>query len=225
MEALLRWEYPQRGLISTEEFIALAEATGLIVPIGQWVLEEVCRQALRWQEQYPEAPPSVSVNFSAKQFKQPDLAERVGAVLRETGLNPHSLILEITESFLMEDTQHVVATLEELRDLGVKVAIDDFGTGYSSFSYLERFPVDFLKIDRSFVNRLGQDKGNAVVLVSALVDLTRTLGIVAVAEGVETAEQLKELRELECELGQGYYFWEPLPSRAASDLLESHQGT
>jgi EAL domain-containing protein (putative c-di-GMP-specific phosphodiesterase class I) len=224
MEALLRWEYPQRGLLSTEEFIALAEATGLIVPIGQWVLEEVCRQALRWQQQYPEASPWVNVNISAKQFEQPGLAERVDAALRETGLHPQSLILEITESFLMEDAPHMVAAFEELRDLGVKIAIDDFGIGYLSLSCLERFPVDFLKIDRSVVNRLGQDKGNAAVLVSALVDLTRALGIVAVAEGVETAEQLKELREAECELGQGYYFWEPLPSREASDLLKSRQG-
>lgn len=220
MEALLRWEYPLRGLISPTEFIPFVERTGLIVPIGQWILEEACRQAVSWQEQCPDAPPWISVNLSVRELRQPRLTEKVAEILRETGLEPHNLILEITERLLKEDMQHVADTLRRLKSLGVRIAIDDFGTGYSSLSSLERLPTDFLKIDQSFVGKLAQDKGNATVLVSALINVTQALGIKAVAEGVETAEQLEKLQELKCDIGQGYYFSEPLPSYAASDLLE-----
>ena len=219
MEALLRWDYPPRGLVPPEEFITLLEQTDLIVPIGQYVLEEACRQAKEWHELYPDDRISMGVNLSARQFRQPDLKEKVAGVLRKTGLDPHALVLEITESVLMDDTQHAANILQGLKGLGVRFAIDDFGTGYSSLSYLQRFPIDYLKVDRSFVGSLGKGRNNARALIGALMSFTRALGIEAVAEGVETAEQLDELRGMQCEFGQGYYFSEPLSGRAASDLL------
>lgn len=224
MEALLRWERPSLGLISPSEFVALAEENGLIVPIGQWILKEACRQALLWQEQYPDSPLLISVNLSLRQFRQPALTETVAAILEETGLDPGSLVLEVTEGLAMEDTEHVLDTIWGLKALGVKLAIDDFGAAYSSLSNIEKFPVDFLKVDQSFIDKLGRGNGNIVVLVSMLIDLAQALGIKVVAEGVENAEQLEKLRQMECDLAQGYYFWEPLTSHAASDLLKSYQG-
>ena len=218
-EALVRWEHPEHGLVSPARFIPVAEETGMIVPIGRWVLEEACRQAKKWREQRPNGPPlAMSVNLSARQFCHPDLARDVARALRETGAEPASLILEITESAVMEDARSTIDTLRELEALGVGLAIDDFGTGYSSLSYLRRFPVDYLKIDRSFVDGLEKDSGDTV-LVSGIVDLAHALGLKVVGEGVETAEQLGLLRKMGCDLAQGYHFARPLPDEEAGSLL------
>jgi len=220
-EALLRWEHPERGLLAPEEFVPLAEETGLIVPIGKLVLEEACFQAKEWQERHPFVPSvAVCVNLSAKQFREPDLTETVARILEETGLEPGSLFLEVTESAAMSDAPTTVAALEELQDLGVRVLIDDFGTGYSSLSYLERFPLDYVKIDRSFVGKLDEDLGSAV-LVSGMIDLAHALRSEVIAEGVETEEQLERLRGVGCDLAQGFHFSEPLPGEAAGALLET----
>jgi EAL domain-containing protein (putative c-di-GMP-specific phosphodiesterase class I) len=225
MEALLRWKHPRRGLVPPLEFISLVEENGLIVPIGRWVLGQACRQALRWQQGHSSARPSVSVNLSARQLQQPGLTDTVAGILEETGLPPGDLILEITESLLVEDTERVSDTLWRLKDIGVELAIDDFGTGYSALSYLERFPVDYLKIDQSFVRKLKNGGQPPTVIMPLLVDLARTLGMKAVAEGVETAVQLKRLREIGCDMVQGHYFSEPLPVEAASEFLESSPET
>ena len=225
MEALLRWEHPRRGVVHPLEFVALAEENGLIVPIGRWVLREACRQALLWPRDHTGAKPSVSVNLSARQLQQPGLTDTVSGILEETNLPPGSLILEITESLLVEDTERVSDTLWKLKDIGVQLAIDDFGTGYSALSYLERFPADYLKIDQSFVRKLKDEDRSSAVLMPLLVDLTRTLGMKAIAEGVETAAQVERLREIGCDMAQGYYFSEPLPGEAASELLRPGPGT
>ena len=218
-EALVRWAHPQQGLVAPAQFIPTADETGLIVPIGRWVLAEACRQGRAWQEEFPGDPPlTVHVNLSARQFQHSELVKDVARTLQETGLDPHSLMLEITEGVLMTDAEASIVTLKKLRDVGVQLAIDDFGTGYSSLGYLKRFPVDILKIDRSFVDGLGTDPEDTAI-VEAVITLARTLGLVATAEGVETAEQLANLRALDCELGQGYYFAKPLPAAAAGALL------
>ena len=219
MEALVRWHHPQRGIVSPSEFIPLAEETGLVIPLGRWVLKEACRQVRRWQELYPHTPAlAVDVNLSARQFHQPDLAGEVAEVLEETGLDPSCLELEITEGVLMEDAPSTIATLEKLKARGVEVAIDDFGTGYSSLSYLKHFPVDTLKIDQSFIGELDTDLEDEI-LVSGMIGLAHALGIKVVAEGVETEEQLARVRKMGCELAQGYHFSRPLPSEAATSLL------
>jgi diguanylate cyclase (GGDEF)-like protein/PAS domain S-box-containing protein len=218
-EALVRWHHPRHGLISPLDFIPVAEETGMIIPIGQWVLEESCRQLRRWQEQFPTCPPlRMSVNLSAKQFTLPDLVERIEQALRESGLDPGCLKLEITESVLMENSATAVEMLKRLRAVGVGLSIDDFGTGYSSLSYLHRFPASALKIDRSFVSRLSDNDENAE-LVRTIITLARTLGMKVVAEGVETARQLAQLRALECDHGQGYYFSKPMDAVAAAGYL------
>jgi diguanylate cyclase (GGDEF)-like protein len=219
VEALVRWKHPERGLIYPKKFVPLAEETGLIVPLGQQVLREACRQTKEWQERYPSAPPlMIYVNLSGKQLQCPEVVPDVAEALGKSGLEPGTLCLEITESVLMEDAPSSFDTLWRLKDLGVKLAIDDFGTGYSSLSYLKRLPVDFLKIDRSFVAGLGErpeDRG----IAQAVVDLSHTLGLKVVAEGVETEKQLAHLRGIGCELAQGYCFWKPLPSAATGELL------
>ena len=216
-EALIRWQHPQRGLVSPAEFIPIAEETGWIVPIGQWVLQEACAQLARWQKS-AETPLSMSVNLSGKQFSQPDLIELVETTVRESGIAPGSLQLEITESAIMEDAQIVTSRLLQLRKLGVKLGLDDFGTGYSSLSYLHRFPLDTLKIDRSFVARLLEDGENREI-VRTIVTLGKNLGMDVVAEGVEEAQQLSDLRDLRCQHGQGYYFARPLPADEAIRVL------
>ncbi len=219
VEALARWEHPERGLVYPMEFIPFAEEAGLIAPIGKRVLEEACRQASRWKNRYPSDPPlGMCVNLSARQFNQPELAGEVAEVLRETGLEPGGLTLEITESVLMDDARSSTDTLHELKALGVRIGVDDFGTGYSSLSYLKRFPVDYLKVDRSFVAGLGRDLEDTGI-VSAMIDLSHTLGLEAVAEGVETEEQLAKLQEMGCSFAQGFLFSKPLPSKAADTLL------
>ena len=219
VEALVRWEHPERGLLLPDEFVPIAEETGLIVPIGRWALEAACRQARAWQQRYPADPPLVvCVNLSPRHFRRPGLVDEIVETLQNTGLEPSSLGLEITESAVMEDARSTVTTLRELAALGVQLAIDDFGTGYSSLSYLKHFPVSFLKIDRSFVDGLGEGSKDGAIL-EAVIGLARSLGMTAIAEGVESAEQLAQLREMGCEMGQGYYFTRPLSSEAVSALL------
>ncbi|MFQ5857718.1 MAG: EAL domain-containing protein [Anaerolineae bacterium] len=218
-EALLRWQHPERGLVSPGEFISVAEETGLIVPIDRWVLREACRQVRAWQTQFRTDPPlSISVNLSSKQFAQPDLVEQVEQILQETGLDARSLRLEITESVIMGNIESAAAMLSQLRALGVQVQMDDFGTGYSSLSYLHQFPIDAIKIDRSFISRMDVDGDNSEI-VQTIVALAHDLGMDVIAEGVETGEQLAHLRALACEYGQGYYFAKPLDSEAAVALV------
>ncbi len=224
MEALVRWEHPTRGLLLPEVFLSVAEETGLIVRIGQWVLREACKQARAWQEQYPGTPPlTISVNLSTREFFHPEL---VAEVLGESEIDPASLQLEITEGAMRSNgTSSADRTLRKLKHMGVQLAIDDFGLGYSSLSYLKRFPVDFLKIDRSFVEELGRAPNGASKdkeIVKAMIDLTHALGLKVIAEGVETSEQLARLRNMKCDLAQGNYFSEPLPSEALAVILEQN---
>jgi diguanylate cyclase (GGDEF)-like protein/PAS domain S-box-containing protein len=218
-EALVRWQHSERGLVSPMDFIPVAEETGLIVPIGRWVLREACRQMSEWKRRDASAMLLfMSVNLSGKQFTQPDLLGQVTRILEETGLDPHSLKLEITESVVMENIDAAIETLESLRSLGVEVSIDDFGTGYSSLSYLHRLPIDTLKVDRSFVSRMASNNENTEI-VRTIVTLAQSLDMKVVAEGVETSEQLAQLQILRCEGAQGYLFSRPLDAEAASALL------
>jgi diguanylate cyclase (GGDEF)-like protein/PAS domain S-box-containing protein len=206
-EALVRWEHPDRGLIGPNEFIALAEETGLIVAIGTQVLREACRQARTWQTENRRL--AIKVNLSARQFVHPNLVEVVAAILAETAIDPALVYLEITETVLMEDVESTSGALTDLKRLGVSLTVDDFGTGYSSLAYLKRFPVDELKIDRDFVAGLLSDQEDQAI-VAAIINLAHTLGVVAVAEGVESPDQVRRLRALGCDLGQGYHFGRPL---------------
>jgi len=216
VEALLRWEHPSRGLVSPASFIPLAEATGMIVPIGRWALRQACIQMKTWHDQHPGADRLVvSVNLSARQFLDPALVEDVAQALQDSGLDAPYLKLEITESTAMEAGQGTIETLLALKGLGVQLAIDDFGTGYSSLSYLKRFPVNTLKIDRSFVDGLGQDPQDTAI-VTSVIALARSLSLEVTAEGIETLKQLRELQSLACDEGQGYYFAKPQPSVAAA---------
>jgi diguanylate cyclase (GGDEF)-like protein/PAS domain S-box-containing protein len=221
MEALVRWEHPEHGLLLPQEFLPIAEESNLIMPIGQWVLREACKQLRTWQEQYPNLAPLVmSVNLSTREFFQPSL---IAEILRETGVDPRTLQLEITEGAVAYDNaQNANNTLWNLKTLGVQLAIDDFGMGYSSLSYLKRFPVDLLKIDRSFVRELGKDLKDTKI-VAAIIHLARALDLKVIAEGVETAEQVEQLRKMKCDMVQGSYFSKPLPSGAVSDLLQQQR--
>jgi diguanylate cyclase (GGDEF)-like protein/PAS domain S-box-containing protein len=219
-EALIRWRHPTRGLVPPAEFIPLAEATGLILPIGRWVLSEACRQAAAWVEHDPGRALTMAVNVSARQFGQADLPALVTGVLTDTGLRPDRLCLEMTESAIMNDTEETLALLTRLKGIGVRLAIDDFGTGYSSLSYLRRFPVDTLKIDRSFVERLGEESDDAT-LARTIVQLGQSLGMSTVAEGIEHYRQFLALRRMGCERAQGYYFSRPLPADEAGRLLDA----
>jgi EAL domain-containing protein (putative c-di-GMP-specific phosphodiesterase class I) len=202
------------------EFIPLAEETGLIVPIGQWTLEEVCRQARAWQDSYQiDPPPIAGVNLSLRQFQHPGLVEDVARILRDTGLEPANLALEITESVAMHDEDATIATLEELKSLGVWLVIDDFGTGNSSLSYLTRqFKMGHLKIDGSFIRKFVENPDDAA-MITGLIDFAHAVSLRVIAEGVETAGQLKRLKEMGCEFVQGNYIAKPLESAAASELL------
>lgn len=220
VEALARWQHPDRGLVYPLEFISLAEETGLIIPLGQWVLEESCRQMVEWRRQYSSTPLTVCVNLSARQLRHPCLAKEIAYVIEDTGMEASALQLEITESVLMDDVQATTDLLQEIKDLGVKLAVDDFGTGYSSLSYLQRFPLNDLKIDRSFIKGLDTDS-EGTVIVDAVVTLAHKLGLKVVAEGIETAGQLERLRELGCDMGQGFYFSKPSTDEAISKLLKA----
>ena len=221
-EALVRWAHPSRGLLSPGDFIALAEETGMIVPIGRTVLKEACRQAKIWQTQHPSDPPlTISVNLSAEQLESPDLVRDVKAALRQSGLEAESLVLEITESVLMRDTALAVARLEKLKALGVRLSIDDFGTGFSSLSYLQNLPCDSLKIPKPFLDGIG-DGEQATSLVRGIIELGRTLGLTIIAEGVEEARQWEALEELRCDLVQGYYFARPQSAERIEALLRRH---
>ena len=218
-EALLRWLHPARGIVSPLEFISVAEETGLIVPIGQWVLDQACRQTREWQKRYPQEPPlHVSVNLSAKQFMQPDLIDQVGLALDKSGLNPTSLKVEITESMVMQNMESTTQMLGQLRALGVEISLDDFGTGYSSLSSLHRFPISVLKVDRSFVTSMT-DNQESLEIVRTIVGLARNLKMDVIAEGVETLEQAVELRAMDCKYGQGYYFSRALNAENAVRFL------
>ncbi|HEY9623403.1 MAG TPA: EAL domain-containing protein, partial [Crinalium sp.] len=208
-EALVRWQHPEHGCIYPNEFIPVAEETGLIVPLGRWVLEEACRQTHLWQQQFPLTPPlAISVNLSSKQFLQSNLVEQIAQVLETTGLDGRCLKLEITESTMMNDVEAAIALLLRLKSLNLQIGIDDFGTGYSSLSYLHRLPIDSLKIDRSFVGQMDQTSENAEI-VRTIVVLGHNLGMDVTSEGVETVEQMEMLRSLNCEYGQGYWFAKP----------------
>ena len=208
-EALVRWQHPDRGLVLPGEFISLAEETGLILDLGRWVFEEAAHQAARWQVEAPDDF-VVSVNISARQLVQPDIVEVLSEILQRTGVRPRHICLEITESVLMDDAAATLSVIERVRDLGVRFSIDDFGTGYSSLGYLKRFPVDAVKIDRSFVSGVDTDAGDAAI-VSAVVGLAHALNLQVVAEGVETPAQLAELSVLGCDHAQGYFFAPPQP--------------
>ncbi|MBD1898407.1 EAL domain-containing protein [Trichocoleus sp. DQ-A3] len=217
-EALVRLSHPFRGLISPVDFIPIAEETGLIIPLGAWVLREACRQMRLWQQEFPDlAPLTISVNLSGRQFSKPNLVEQIQQILQETELPAPSLKLEITESVVMENAAAATASLEQLSNSGIQLSIDDFGTGYSSLSYLHRFPLNTLKIDRSFVSRM--DAGENSEIVKTIVTLAHHLGLDVIAEGVETAAQMEQLRSLRCEAGQGFFFSKPLDSESARALI------
>ena len=209
MEALVRWMHPRLGMLAPLRFIPLAEETNLIVPLGEWILAEACRQMQLWRDQHDELEVSVTVNISIRQFQQRELVDLVSRALSNSGLPARLLILEITESFMMQDTEATIEKLHELKKLGVRLAIDDFGTGYSSLSYLQRFPIDILKIDKSFIDKLGQgSEGNAVA--RAIIMMGDSLNLKTIAEGIEHPGQISELQLLGCEAGQGFHFAKPL---------------
>jgi diguanylate cyclase (GGDEF)-like protein/PAS domain S-box-containing protein len=218
-EALMRWQHPTRGMLGPDQFIAVAEDTGLIRELGWWCLKEACQCLKEWRSQMgPERDLIVSVNLSIKQFVQPNLVQNIGILLRELDLPPHALKLEITESTVMDDPSAAVEMLQQMKELGIRLAIDDFGTGYSSLSYLHRFPLDTLKIDRSFIS--GEAKGvNGMEIARTVMPLAKNLQLDVVAEGVETAEQVRELKKLNCKYAQGYYFSHPVSAADASALL------
>jgi diguanylate cyclase (GGDEF)-like protein/PAS domain S-box-containing protein len=224
VEALVRWSHPKRGTIAPGEFISLAEESGAILGLGQWVLEEACRQSVAWQQAYPERTGwTISVNVSVKQLQHPDFVQDVERTLTESGLAPERLILEITESVMMQDAPAMMERLRALKATGVRLAIDDFGTGYSSLSYLREFPFDLLKIDKAFIDDVAMitDRKD---LTSAIIELGKTLKLELVAEGIEDSDQLERLTTLECDLGQGFFFAKPLSAEAVGELLAAEAG-
>ncbi len=225
LEALVRWEHPIRGPISPSIFIPIAEETGAIFPLGRWVLHAACRQMRTWQTSLPEDTPlHMSVNLSARQFAQPDVVEQVDQTLKKTGLDPSFLKLEVTETAAMKDAEAAIDVLTRLKELGVRLSLDDFGTGYSSLSFLHRFPLDTLKIDRSFIQRID-DAGRNWEIVRTIGALAESLGMDVVAEGVETSVQHAVLQRLGCQFGQGYYFSRPIDGHAVQSLLTARPPT
>jgi EAL domain-containing protein (putative c-di-GMP-specific phosphodiesterase class I) len=219
VEALVRWNHPERGLLDPEEFVQVAEESGLVVPLGEGVLEEACRQGKEWQEEHPRIPPLVmSVNLSARQLQRPDIAQSVERVLKKTGFEARYLRLDITEILYIKALEGNTAVLDELRRMGVCISIDDFGVGYSSLAYLKRLPVNALKIDKSFVKGLGEDLEDTAI-VRMVIELAHTLGMEVIAEGVESEAQAAQLKEMGCDLAQGFYFSEPMPPEEASRFL------
>jgi EAL domain-containing protein (putative c-di-GMP-specific phosphodiesterase class I) len=209
-EALVRWIHPKRGMIYPLEFIPLAEENGMINAIGDWIIREACHELRVLQDRYPMQPPlTMSINISGKQFGQLDLADRVADVIGESGIDAHTLALEITESMIMDNVDTAVITMNRFRDMGIQIHLDDFGTGYSSLSYLHRFPINALKIDRSFINKLSVDGENKEVIMS-IISLAKSLNFDVIAEGVEMDHQLLKIQELNCQYGQGFLFSEPM---------------
>jgi EAL domain-containing protein (putative c-di-GMP-specific phosphodiesterase class I) len=216
VEALLRWRHPEQGLVSPMEFIPVAEDNGLIVPIGDWVLRTACQDACRWRA--AGMPLRVAVNLSAMQFRQPGLVRRIQEILTQSGLPAEALELEVTEGALMEDSAATLATLQAMRQVGMRLSLDDFGTGYSSLSYLRRLPLNNLKVDQSFVRGLPADR-EGLAIVRAIVSLAKNLGFTVTAEGIETPEQASILHGLACDTLQGYYISKPVPAEAIAALL------
>jgi diguanylate cyclase (GGDEF)-like protein len=219
VESLLRWNHSERGLLNPAEFLAVVEESGLIIPMGEQVLEEACRQAKEWQEEHPGiAPLLMSVNLSARQLRRPGLATTIEEILQRTGLEARCLSLDITETVYIKALEGNTGALDHLKKLGVKISIDDFGVGYSSLAYLKRLPADVLKIDKSFVKGLGEDIEDTAI-VGMVIELAHTLGMEVIAEGVESSEQAALLEELGCDMAQGFNFAEPLPAEEASAFL------
>ena len=220
-EALLRWKDPARGMISPGEFMPVLESSGLIVPIGDWIIEEVCRQSRAWQDDHPDRPPlNIKLNVSARQLAQANFHQTLTTALETTGADPDRLCLEFTAGALMFDVTTAWATLREVKALGVSLALDDFGTGYSSLSYLRQFSIDLLTVDKSFVDGIGVSRED-VTIIEHVIGLAKALGIVTVAEGVETEAQVEALRSLSCDLAQGYWFSHPQPPTVISQLLDA----
>ncbi|MBP6002848.1 MAG: bifunctional diguanylate cyclase/phosphodiesterase [Pyrinomonadaceae bacterium] len=218
-EALVRWNHPQRGLIPPNEFIPISESTGIIIPMTIQILHSACSQVARWQSRNPNGVPlSVAVNLSGKHFGHPNLVDQINAVLYETGISPKSLKLELTESAIMENAETAILMLKEIKKTGVQISIDDFGTGYSSLSYLHKFPIDLLKVDRSFVSAMEENTENGEI-VKTVIALAKALKLSVVAEGIESIHQFHQLRNLNCEYGQGYLFSKPLPVAEIEKLL------
>jgi diguanylate cyclase (GGDEF)-like protein len=223
LEALVRWNHPTRGLIYPMEFIPLAEEHGLIYQIGAWILHEACRELKLLQTRYPAQPPlSMSINISSRQFSQQDLVEILSRFLNETGVDPHSVILEITESMIMENVDAAVETMNRLRKMGIQLHIDDFGTGHSSLSYLQLFPVSALKIDRSFINKLTAS-GNNQEIITHIVSLAKSLNFDVIAEGVEMEHQLAKIKNLHCGYGQGFLFARPMAFNAIDVWMQEQK--
>jgi EAL domain-containing protein (putative c-di-GMP-specific phosphodiesterase class I) len=220
-EALVRWQHPLRGMLAPGTFIAVAEETGLILPIGEWVARTACAQAQAWLKAGLSLP-IMSVNISVRQFMRKDLIDTLVKILGDTQLDPHTLELEVTEGLIMNNADEFVITLKKLKEAGIRLAIDDFGTGYSSLSYLKRMPLDRLKIDQSFVHDINKDP-ESTTIVEAIINLGHSLKLKVIAEGVETAEQLEFLRDRGCEEYQGYYFSRPIPAEQFTALLMSGQ--
>ena len=225
IEALLRWEHPRRGLLEPSEFLSVAEATGMIIPLGSWVLEHACRHMQEWRERIaPDSRLSLSVNLSVKQVLWSEITQHIRSVLEETGLEGRLLRLEMTESAIMDDADPMISVLADLKALDVSLDIDDFGVGYSSLRYLHRFPIDSLKIDRSFIANL-HERRESEEIVRTIVALARNIGVSVVAEGVETAEEMALLKEMKCDFDQGHLFSEPLSHDQIAPLLEGHRYT
>ncbi|MFM7601575.1 MAG: putative bifunctional diguanylate cyclase/phosphodiesterase, partial [Pseudanabaena sp.] len=218
-EALVRWNHPEKGLINPIKFIPIAEETGLVMAIDLFVLQQACQQLRIWRDEgLADVSLTMNVNLSVKHFMSFDLLKQIDQVLRETGITGNSLRLEITESDIMENAEFAGKIISQLRDRQIQLSIDDFGTGYSSLSYLHRLPIDHLKIDRSFVMRIGKN-GKNIEIIKAIIALAKSLGMFTIAEGVETQDQLDQIRELKCEFCQGYLFSKPVESDAARNLL------
>jgi diguanylate cyclase (GGDEF)-like protein len=222
LEALVRWEHPTRGLVHPGDFIPIAEETGLIVPMGRWVLDEACAQMKEWHQLHPRKEPlTIGVNLSAKQFSQPDIVDQIASSISASGINPSAVRIEITESAIIDKGNNSAVVLQKIRDLGVQIYLDDFGTGYSSLSYLHGLPIDAIKIDRAFVSNMDIDEKN-LRLVRTILTLAEIVGVRAEAEGISTAEQLRELRSLNCEQGQGYLFSAPITIEAVDEVLTAN---
>jgi EAL domain-containing protein (putative c-di-GMP-specific phosphodiesterase class I) len=225
LEALARWDHPERGLLNPDEFVLVAEESGLIVHMGEQVLEQACRRAVEWQRRFPRSTPLVMcVNLSARQLSRPELAETVKRVLGETGMEGGYLSLDVTETVYVSTLEQNTAVLDHLKAMGVEISIDDFGTIYSSLSYLKRLPADALKIDKSFVKGLGGEVEDTAI-VQMIIGLAHTLGMEVIAEGVESEEQARLLKEMGCDLAQGYHFAQPLPPEEIPALLSSDTPT